>query len=82
MCGCSTHTSQASDAAASAGAILFSVPDMTCGHCVGTITAAFAEKLPGVPVEIDLAGKTVRVAAPSDVATAIIADAGYTPQPA
>ncbi|MEB0109717.1 heavy-metal-associated domain-containing protein, partial [Pseudomonas sp. MH9.3] len=58
MCGCSTHTSQASDAAASAGAILFSVPDMTCGHCGGAITAAFAEKLPGVPVEIDLAGKT------------------------
>lgn len=79
MCGCSTHTTEAT-ATAAAGALVLSVPDMTCGHCVGAITAAFAEKLPGVPVEIDLAGKTVRVAAPSDVATAIIADAGYSPQ--
>jgi copper chaperone len=80
MCGCSAHATEAT-ATAAAGALVFSVPDMTCGHCVGAITAAFAEKLPGVPVEIDLAGKTVRVAAPSDVATAIIADAGYSSQP-
>lgn len=77
MCGCSCSTTKTETQAAPAEAIAFSVPDMTCGHCVKTITEAFAEKLPGTAIEIDLPAKTVRVAAPAEVATAILSDAGY-----
>lgn len=76
-CGCSTPKTEAKTEAAPAGAIVFSVPEMTCGHCVGSITKAFGESLPGVPVDVDLATKTVRVAAPEAVAKAILAEAGY-----
>ncbi len=76
MCSCSPSKTEA-QAAAPAEAIVFSVPDMTCGHCVRAITEAFAKKLPGTAVEIDLPTKTVRVAAPAELAVAILADAGY-----
>lgn len=62
-------------------AVTLSVPDMSCDHCVRAITEALAEKLPGTPVEIDLATKTLRVAAPAEVAAAILADAGYDAVP-
>ena len=54
-------------------AIALSVPDMTCSHCV----KAFAERLPGTAVEIDLAARTVCVVAPAELAAAILSDAGY-----
>ncbi len=42
----------------------FSVPDMSCGHCVSSIQSALAA-LPGLgPVTVDLAQKQVSVAAP------------------
>lgn len=58
-------------------AIALSVPDMTCSHCVKAITEAFAERLPGTAVEIDLAARTVCVVAPAELAAAILSDAGY-----
>ena len=58
----------------------FKVPDMTCGHCEKTIRTALAD-LPGVgQVDVDLAGKIVRIDGAVD-ATAIrhaITEAGYT----
>ncbi len=42
----------------------FSVPDMSCGHCVSSIQSALAA-LPGIgPVTVDLAHKQVNVTAP------------------
>jgi copper chaperone len=60
------------------------VPDMTCGHCAGTITRALKDADPGAAVEVSLADKRVRVTtrlAAGEVAECI-ADAGYTPQAA
>ena len=39
----------------------FNVPDMTCGHCVATITRAVKAVGPAAAVKADLAGKTVTV---------------------
>ena len=39
----------------------FNVPDMTCGHCVATITRAVKAVDPAAEVKADLAGKTVTV---------------------
>ena len=59
----------------------FHVEDMTCGHCVGTVTKAVKDADPTASVEIDLANHLVRVRGSSD-ADAIeeaIREAGYTP---
>ena len=58
---------------------LFSVPGITCGHCATAIREA-VHCVPGVSgVDVDIAGKTVRVAGDGDTAAvrAAIADAGY-----
>ncbi|PJI51541.1 heavy metal transporter, partial [Methylobacterium radiotolerans] len=34
--------------------IAFQVPDMTCGHCVKTITSAVNQAVPGAVVAVDL----------------------------
>ncbi len=65
--------------------IAFEVPDMSCGHCVGAITQALKEADPQAQVAIDLARHRVEVAASqrsADELCAVIAEAGYTPQPA
>lgn len=55
------------------------VENMTCGHCVGAVTKAVQAIDANAKVEVDLAGKTVKI----DSATALaplksaIADAGY-----
>ena len=59
---------------------VFSVPDMTCGHCVKAITGAIAELDPQAVVQVDLANRQVRVDASvaSDSALAdALRDAGY-----
>ena len=56
----------------------FTVADMTCSHCVGTVRAAIERVLPGVPVEIDLSGHLVTVAGDPAIAAAAIRAAGYT----
>ena len=59
----------------------FEVNDMTCGHCAGRITQAINAVAPSANVDIDIAGKRVKVAstAPVEVVLNAIAEAGYTP---
>jgi copper chaperone len=63
----------------------FLVNDMTCGHCVGTITKTLKALDPQAKVTIDLGQRLVQVESTSVAATALqsaIAEAGYTPEPA
>ena len=59
--------------------IKLTVPDMSCGHCVGVITKAIKNVDANAGVNADLASKTVTIetsAAPADLAKAVDA-AGY-----
>ena len=62
--------------------ISFSVNDMTCGHCVSSITKAVNAVDPGARVRIDLAEHRVEIE-PSGASAADLRDgikeAGYTP---
>ena len=57
----------------------FNVPDMTCGHCVATITKAVKAVDPAAAVTADLAGKTVTVdsAVPATTVAKALDAAGY-----
>jgi copper chaperone len=58
------------------------VPDMTCGHCVGTITKAVKELDASARIEVSLPEHKVRVdskASKEDLLRSI-AEAGYTPE--
>lgn len=59
---------------------IFTVSDMTCGHCEKTVRGALAEVLPGATVSVDLSAHKVTVE--GDVATAeeAIREAGYSPE--
>jgi len=59
----------------------FTVPDMSCTHCVGTIRTALEKALPQAEIAIDLGAHEVKVAGDKAVAEQAIRDAGYTPQP-
>jgi copper chaperone len=62
--------------------LAFEVNDMTCGHCVSTITKAIQAADPGAQVEIDLSTHRVQVqpVAGDEMRLAgAIAAAGYTP---
>ena len=62
----------------------FRVDDMTCNHCVMTITKAVKSLDGAAQIEIDLPAKRVRVESPlgpAKVADAI-RNAGFTPLPA
>ena len=61
--------------------ISFDIPNMTCGHCVRTITAAVQAADPAAPVQADLARHRVQVdsTAPRDVLVKQLVEAGYTP---
>ena len=64
--------------------ITFEVNDMTCGHCVSTITKALKEADKDAKVQIDLATHRVQVepvAADADELADAIKEAGYTPVP-
>jgi copper chaperone len=64
--------------------IAFKVSDMTCGHCVSTITKAVKELDGTATLDISLSDRLVRVeskATREDLQHAI-AEAGYTPEPA
>ena len=61
----------------------YQVDDMTCGHCVATITAALGELDAAAHVDIDLGAHRVKVESalpPARIKEAISA-AGYTPTP-
>lgn len=59
----------------------FRVEDMTCGHCVMSVTKAVKAAEPAAKVDIDLAARRVRVEGTEarDKVEAAIRDAGYTP---
>lgn len=62
--------------------IAFEVNDMTCGHCVSTITKALKATDKEAKIQIDLATRRVQVEAVSADAEELaeaIKDAGYTP---
>ncbi len=65
--------------------IAFQVDDMTCGHCVSTITKALQAADAGATVQVDLASHRVHVepaSASTDQLAQAIKNAGYTPVPA
>ena len=57
----------------------FSVPGMSCGHCVNAITSALRHADGRAVVDINLEGKVVRVESPKplEVLTQAITAAGY-----
>ena len=59
----------------------FTLPTMTCGHCVGVVTEAIKQADPQASVEIDLASHRVRVetTAARETIQSAIAEAGYLP---
>ncbi len=59
----------------------FQVTNMTCGHCASVITKALHSVDPAAQVEIDFAGKRVRVrtSATTQALETALRDAGYTP---
>lgn len=62
--------------------ITFTINDMTCGHCVGSITNAVKAADPSAQVRADVATHRVQIdSANASAATlaAAITDAGYTP---
>lgn len=64
--------------------ITFEVNDMTCGHCVSTITKALRAADKDAKVGIDLASHRVQVepvSADAEELAEAIKDAGYTPVP-
>ena len=60
----------------------FEVQDMTCGHCVRTITEAVTSAIPDALVNADTSTHivTIDTSASSDTIEAIIREAGYTPK--
>lgn len=64
--------------------IAFDVKDMSCGHCVSSITQALKDADPAAQVQIDLPSHRVTIVpARADAAAlqAAIAAAGFTPVP-
>lgn len=61
--------------------IQFEVNDMTCGHCVGAVTAAVKDVAPEAIISVDLAEHAVRVEGvpDADVVEQAIREAGYSP---
>jgi len=59
---------------------ILTVNDMTCGHCVGTVTKALTEALPGTQVTIDLATHKVEFTGDRATGEEAIREAGYTPE--
>lgn len=62
--------------------ISFSVNDMTCGHCVSSITRAVQARDPGARVLVDLATHRVDIEPAAASAAELgdaIQEAGYTP---
>jgi copper chaperone len=68
----------------SKGTVTFEIDDMTCGHCVSTITNAVRSVDKGVKVQVALAPRRVQVESTEADAQGFsdaIKKAGYTPVP-
>jgi len=64
--------------------IAFEVSDMSCGHCVSTITKAVIAADQAAKVEIDLGRRRVQIQpgnADAQQLSDAITEAGYTPVP-
>lgn len=61
---------------------IFTVNDMTCGHCVGTVRKALETALPGAEISIDLDTHKVSFSGDRARGEEAIRKAGYTPEPA
>jgi copper chaperone len=61
--------------------IEFTLPDMTCGHCVRTVTETVQRVDPAATLTVDLPSHQVRIASqqPSDRFAQALADEGYRP---
>lgn len=59
---------------------VFTVNDMTCGHCVGTVRKALADALPGAEIAIDLDSHRVEFTGDAARGEEAIREAGYTPE--
>lgn len=59
---------------------VFTVPDMTCGHCEKTVRGALDEALPGAAVTVDLSSKKVTIEGDAKKAEEAIREAGYSPE--
>jgi len=59
--------------------IEFEVNNMSCGHCVGSVTKAVKQIDPGAQVQVDLPSKKVSVQSNEDRATIAkaLTEAGY-----
>ena len=61
---------------------VFTVNDMTCNHCVGTVRKALEEALPGAEINVDLASHKVSFSGDRAKGEEAIREAGYTPEAA
>lgn len=61
--------------------IEFNLPDMSCGHCVGTVTETVKLVDPAAKVDVDLASKCVKIDSTEarEAFAEALTDAGYTP---
>ncbi|MFN3525123.1 MAG: heavy-metal-associated domain-containing protein [Paracoccus sp. (in: a-proteobacteria)] len=82
MCGCSCSDHSTKDTAATAGATVFTVPDMTCGHCEKSLRSAFEAAMPDAALSFDLPNHKLSVTGDAARASAVIAEAGFTVEPA
>lgn len=59
----------------------FTIPAMTCGHCIGRVTKAVQQVDPAARVTVDLPAHTVQVesGAEREELVAALAEAGYAP---
>lgn len=62
----------------------FTLPDMSCGHCVAAITEALKAADAQAQVVIDRETRTAEVESilPRETLVAALTEAGYTPGPA
>ena len=60
----------------------FTVYDMTCGHCVGTVRKALEAALPGAEISVDLDTHKVSFTGDRARGEEAIREAGYTPEAA
>jgi copper chaperone len=61
----------------------FDIPDMTCGHCVKTVTQAVQSVDPAAQVQADLATHSIGVTSAASAASlsAALVAAGYANMP-